>query len=74
MTLIPCLLALELKETEDKRYIRPFENPQPSREISIIYRRAQLKIHVIDKIAAAIQKSIPKHMLSNKELAVVSPL
>ena len=74
MTLIPCLLELELKETEDKRYIRPFENPQPSREISIIYRRAQLKIHVIDKIAAAIQKSIPKHMLSNKELAVVSPL
>ena len=74
MTLIPCLLALELKETEDKRYIRPFENPQPSREISIIYRRAQLKIHVIDKIAAAIQKSIPKHMLSNKELAVLSPL
>jgi len=74
MTLIPYLLALELKETEDKKIIRPFENPQPSREISIIYRRAQLKIHVIDKIAAAIQKSIPKHMLSNKELAVVSPL
>jgi LysR family hydrogen peroxide-inducible transcriptional activator len=74
MTLIPYLLALELKETDDKKFIRPFENPQPSREISIIYRRAQLKIHVIEKIAVAIQKSIPKHMLSNKALEVLSPL
>jgi LysR family hydrogen peroxide-inducible transcriptional activator len=74
MTLIPYLFALELKETEDKKYIRPFEKPQPSREISIIYRRAQLKIHVIEKIAEAIKKSVPKHMVSAKEMQVIQPI
>ncbi len=74
MTLIPYLLALELKETEDKKYIRPFEKPQPSREISIIYRRAQLKIHVIEKIAEAIKKSVPKHMVTAKEMQVIHPI
>ncbi|MFM7022022.1 MAG: LysR substrate-binding domain-containing protein [Flavobacteriales bacterium] len=74
MTLIPYLLSLELKETEDKKYIRPFGKPQPSREISIIYRRAQLKIHVIEKIAEAVQKSVPKHMVSAKDMKVVGPV
>lgn len=74
MTLIPYLLSLELKETEDKKYLRPFEKPQPSREISIIYRRAQLKIHIIEKIAEAIKKSVPKHMVNGKEMKVVQPV
>jgi len=74
MTLIPYLLAVELKETEDKKYIRPFEKPQPSREISIIYRRAQLKIHIIEKIADAIKKSVPKHMLNSKEMKLIQPI
>ncbi|MCX6182583.1 MAG: LysR substrate-binding domain-containing protein [Bacteroidetes bacterium] len=74
MTLIPYLLSLDLKETDDKKYIRPFEKPQPSREISIIYRRAQLKIHIIEKIADAIKKSVPKHMVGGKEMKVVEPV
>ncbi len=73
MTLIPYLLSLDIKETEDKKYIRPFDKPQPSREISIIYRRAQLKIHIIDKLEEAIKNAVPKHMLAAKEMKVVGP-
>jgi len=73
MTLIPYLMSLDMKEGEDKKYLRPFDKPQPSREISIIYRRAQLKIHIIEKIEEAIKAAVPKHMLATKEMTVVGP-
>ncbi|MFZ9848512.1 MAG: hypothetical protein ACO3EE_10225 [Flavobacteriales bacterium] len=73
MTLIPYLMSLDLKETEDKKYLRPFDKPQPSREISVIYRRAQLKIHIIEKLEEAIKNAVPKHMLAVKNVEVVGP-
>ncbi len=73
MTLIPYLMSLDIKETDDKKFLRPFEKPQPSREISIIYRRAQLKIHIIEKLEEAIKNAVPKHMLAVKNIEVVGP-
>lgn len=72
MTLIPYLHALDLAQ-EDQKYIKPIADPRPSREVSIIYTRAELKIKIISEISKIIQQSIPEKLLSEKN-EVISPL
>jgi len=49
MTLLPYLTALDLYE-ENRKYIKPIEHPQPSREISIVHSKPQLKLSIIEII------------------------
>jgi LysR family hydrogen peroxide-inducible transcriptional activator len=72
MTLLPYLMALDLGE-EERQFIKPIEHPQPTREISMIYSKVQLKISIIDLIAEEIQAQLPKKLLSPQAETVVSP-
>jgi LysR family hydrogen peroxide-inducible transcriptional activator len=72
MTLIPYLHAIDLPE-EDQKLIKPIADPKPSREISLVYTRAELKIKVIEELKKIILKNIPEKMLTDQN-AVISPL
>lgn len=72
MTLIPYLLALDLSK-EDQKLVKPVAEPRPTREISIVYTRAELKIRVIEALQKLIVKNIPAKLTREKE-EVVSPV
>lgn len=71
MTLLPYLTAIDLPE-ESKDKVKPIAEPRPTREISLVYSRTQLKIGVIEKIASAIKASIPSKLLEEKH-QVIAP-
>lgn len=71
MTLIPYLLAIDLPE-EDQKLVKPIAEPKPTREVSLVYTRAELKIKVIEELEKIILSSIPEKLLDNSE-NVVSP-
>jgi LysR family hydrogen peroxide-inducible transcriptional activator len=73
MTLLPYLMALDLGE-EERKHIKPIEHPQPAREISLVYTRAQLKISIIDLLAEEIRSKVPDKLLKPEAGQVVSPL
>jgi len=72
MTLLPYLHTLDLKEN-DKKYLREFNTPAPSREISIIYHKSQLKIQLIEALKATID-GIIKGVISFSDVKIISPL
>ncbi len=72
MTLLPYLVGADLPK-DQHAFLKPLAEPRPTREVSVIYRRTQLKIGLVEALAAAIKKSVPKNLLKNKE-NVVSPL
>lgn len=72
MTLIPYLTALDL-EGEHRGHVKPIADPKPTREISLVYSRTQLKINLIETLANIIQSSIPEKLLE-KSVDVVSPV
>lgn len=59
-TLVPRLFAETLPESERKNLIKEFEHPAPSREISLIHRRDQLKLDVILALEEVIIRNLPK--------------
>ena len=73
MTLIPYLKAIELKNIEPKETIKPFANPQPIREISLIHHRTHLKISIIEALSKCIQENVPEHMLRDDNGDIISP-
>jgi LysR family hydrogen peroxide-inducible transcriptional activator len=72
MTLIPYLTALDLKH--DKHLIKPFDNPKPGREISIVYSRAQWKMQLIKALSETITTNLPDKLKEEEIGRVVSPL
>lgn len=72
MTLIPYLHAIDLAE-EDQKFVKPIADPKPSREVSIVFTRAELKIKVIEELQKIILNNIPEKLASEQE-KVVSPL
>lgn len=70
MTLVPYLHALDIPEV-DQKYVIPIADPTPSREISIVHTRAELKIKVIEELHKIIVASIPEKLM--EEMEVVSP-
>lgn len=73
MTLIPYLTAEELSP-DDKKMVKPFDYPQPSREISLLYSRSQLKINLINSLADTVGRSVPKKLKEPEENNIVSPV
>lgn len=73
MTLIPYLTAEELAAS-DKQMVKPFDYPQPSREVSILYSRSQLKINLIQSLAHTIGKHIPNKLKEPEANNIVSPV
>lgn len=71
MTLLPYLHAIDLPDA-DQQYIKPIADPKPTREISIIYTRAELKIRVIDALAEIIKGKVPSKLREEQD-TILSP-
>lgn len=72
MTLLPYLQTLDLTE-KDKKNLRNFNDPVPAREVSIIYHKSQLKIHLIDTLKNIID-SIIRGVIAFNDVKIISPL
>lgn len=67
-TLVPHL-SIQSKENP---WIKPFSKPVPSREVSMVYRRDQLKLDIIQALIQSIDSNIPKNLpRSKKDLDVI---
>ena len=67
VTVIPALAALALKKSERETHVRPFVAPQPTREVSFVYRRDHWKLKIISAIEATIQAHLPKGVATQPE-------
>lgn len=72
MTLLPYLYALDLSD-EEQSFVKPIADPKPTREISLVYTRAELKIKVIEELAQIIKNSVPEKLLKESD-QVLSPV
>lgn len=72
MTLIPYLHAIDLPQ-EDQKFIKSIADPKPTREVSMVYTRAELKIKIIEELKSIIESSIPEKLL-HEQNEVISPL
>ena len=59
-TLVPSLFVETLSEAEKRDYIREFEKPIPTREVSLVYRRDQWKSDLIKALQETIISRLPK--------------
>lgn len=71
VTLLPYLHTLKLNQN-DKKNIIEFSNPKPSREVSLIYPKSELKLHIIDALRTTISGVI-KGAIAFQDVAIVSP-
>lgn len=70
-TLLPYLHTLELKE-KDLNKLRHFKEPKPAREVSFIYPKNELKIHIIDALRTTIAGVIKGAIVFNN-VQIISP-
>lgn len=71
-TLLPFLHTLDLKE-KDKSKLRHFAEPKPAREVSLIFPKTELKIHIIEALRNTIAGVI-KGAIVFQNVQIVSPL
>lgn len=72
MTLLPYLHTLDLKETEQKN-IRMFSDPNPAREVSLIYSKSELKMQIIEALRQTIAGVI-KGAIAYQNVKIISPV
>ncbi len=70
-TLLPYLHTLELND-KDKQKLRHFVEPKPAREVSLIYPKNELKIHIIDALRTTIAGVIKGAIVFNN-VQIISP-
>jgi LysR family hydrogen peroxide-inducible transcriptional activator len=70
-TLLPYLHTLDLKE-KDQAKLRHFVEPKPAREVSLIYPKNELKIHIIDALRSTIAGVI-KGAIVFQNVQIISP-
>lgn len=71
VTLLPYLHTLNLSE-KDKKNIIEFEDPKPSREVSLIFPKNELKIHIVDALRQTIS-GVVKGAIAFQDIAIISP-
>lgn len=71
VTLLPYLHTLNLNE-KDKKNIIEFSDPKPSREVSLIFPKNELKIHIVDVLRQTISGVI-KGAIAFQDIAIISP-
>jgi LysR family transcriptional regulator, hydrogen peroxide-inducible genes activator len=71
-TLLPHLAVRQMSAGE-KGLIRPFVDPVPTREVSMVYGRSVLKKKIVDGIEEVIRECLPKDLcaISKKRVEVV---
>lgn len=58
-TLVPALFVETLSESEKRDYVREFEKPIPTREVSLVFRRDQWKSDILKALQDTIVKKLP---------------
>jgi LysR family hydrogen peroxide-inducible transcriptional activator len=71
MTLLPYLTAIDLPE-KYRPFVKPIAEPTPSREISLLHSRTQLKMEWIHAMGDLIKAGMPEKVLEKPE-RLVSP-
>ncbi|MDO4729289.1 MAG: LysR substrate-binding domain-containing protein [Bacteroidota bacterium] len=71
ITLLPYLHTLEIPE-KDKDKIKYFESPYPSREISLIHTKNELKTQIINALHSTIQGVI-RGAIAFQDVKIISP-
>lgn len=71
-TLLPYLHTLDLKES-DKLKLRHFKEPKPAREVSLIFPKSELKIHIIDALRTTIA-GVVKGAIVFQNVEIISPI
>ncbi|SHG72040.1 LysR family transcriptional regulator, hydrogen peroxide-inducible genes activator [Flavobacterium fluvii] len=71
-TLLPYLHTLDLKE-KDQSKLRHFKEPKPAREVSLIYPKNELKIHIIDALRTTIS-GVVKGAIAFQNVQIISPI
>lgn len=72
MTLLPYLHTMDLKENEQKN-LRMFKEPNPAREVSLIYNKSELKMQIVDALHGTISGVI-KGAIAYQNVQIISPL
>ncbi len=72
MTLLPYLHTLNLQE-RNRNYIHDFIDPVPAREISLIYTKSELKMHIIEALHSIITQ-IVKGAITFQDVKIISPI
>ena len=71
-TLLPYLHTFELKD-KDKLKLRHFREPKPAREVSLIFPKTELKIHIIEALRQTISGVI-KGAIVFQNVKIISPI
>ena len=71
-TLLPFLHTLDLKE-KDRNKLYHFKEPKPAREVSLIYPKTELKIHIIEALRQTIA-GVVKGAIVFQNVEIISPI
>jgi LysR family hydrogen peroxide-inducible transcriptional activator len=71
-TLLPFLHTLDLNE-KDKKHLHHFVEPKPAREVSLIFPKTELKIHIIDALRTTISGVI-RGAITFNNVQIISPI
>lgn len=72
MTLLPYLHTLDISEKQQKN-LRYFKEPPPAREVSILYPKSELKLHIIDAMYQLIS-GIVRGAIRFQDVKIISPV
>ncbi len=65
-TLLPLLVSQDLHETEQKKRIKPFDSPVPTREVSIVHHKLYPKHAITKALVEEIRSHLPSDVLKLK--------
>ena len=71
-TLLPYLHTLDLNE-KNKTKLRHFASPKPAREVSLIFPKNELKIHIIDALRSSIS-GVVRGAIAFQNVEIISPI
>ncbi|WP_025740116.1 LysR substrate-binding domain-containing protein [Aquimarina pacifica] len=72
MTLLPYLHTLDIKNNE-KENLHHFNEPSPAREVSLVFHKSELKMHIIDVLHSTIAGVI-KGAITFQNVEIISPI
>ena len=71
ITLLPFLHTLDLNEKNQQK-LKHFKEPKPAREVSLLYSKNELKIHIIEALRSTIAGVI-KGAITFQNFDIISP-
>lgn len=73
-TLLPELAVNQLS-TKEKKWVRPFFQPIPTRQVSLVFSRSFLKSKIIEALNVKIKQAIPNDLLEpHKKIEIINPI